>query len=55
MDGEAARVDNLEYPITRPLMLLTSGKPAPDIQAFVDWALSPEGQDVIKQRFVGIR
>jgi len=55
VDGEVARVDNPEYPITRPLILLTGSRPVPEVQAFVDWTLSPEGQDVVKQRFVGIR
>ena len=52
--GQAASVDNSSYPITRPLFLTTNGTPTPEVQAFLDWALSPEGQAVVKQRFVGV-
>lgn len=54
IDGQAASVDNPQYPITRPLYLTTKGTPAGEVKAFVDWALSADGQAVIKQRFIGV-
>lgn len=55
VDGQAATVDNKDYPITRPLYITTYGEPAGTVQAFLDWTLSPEGQAVVKQRFVGVK
>ena len=54
VDGQQATVENSSYPITRPLNLVTNGKPSGDVAAFIDWTLSAEGQQVIKQRFVGV-
>lgn len=54
VDGQKATVENASYPITRPLHIVTNGKPSGDVAAFIDWTLSPEGQKVVKQRFVGV-
>ena len=54
VDGQKASVDNSNYPITRNLHIVTKGTPPGEIKAFLDWALSPEGQNVVKQRFVTI-
>ena len=44
------------YPISRPLYLYTNGKPQGIIKDFVDFAFSPEGQDLIrKMDFVPIK
>lgn len=53
VDGQKATVENAAYPITRPLNIVTNGAPSGDVAAFLDWALSAEGQKVVKQRFVG--
>lgn len=55
IDGQEASVNNTKYPITRPLFLTTKGAPTGDAKAFIDWALSPEGQDVVKKKFVGAK
>lgn len=55
VDGQAATVENSNYPITRPLYLLTKGAPAGETKAFIDWAISAQGQQIVKQRFVGIK
>ncbi len=52
-DGQEASVNNPEYPITRPLYLITKGEPAGEVKAFINWALSDAGQAVVKQYFVG--
>jgi phosphate transport system substrate-binding protein len=36
-----------DYPITRYLYFYTRNRPAGDMKKFVDWALSPEGQDIV--------
>ncbi len=55
VDGQEADVNNSGYPITRPLHLVTNGTPKGDVKAFIDWALSSEGQALVKQRFVGVK
>lgn len=35
------------YPFARPLYLYTDGPPAGETAAFIDWALGPEGQELV--------
>jgi phosphate transport system substrate-binding protein len=42
-----ATIKNGTYPLSRPLFFYTRAKPSPDIKAFSDWVLSPEGQGVV--------
>jgi phosphate transport system substrate-binding protein len=35
------------YPISRPLFLYTNGKPQGLVKKFIDFVLSPEGQDIV--------
>jgi phosphate transport system substrate-binding protein len=35
------------YPITRSLMIYSAGEPAGPLKAYLDWILSPEGQEVV--------
>ncbi|EIJ42914.1 ABC-type phosphate transport system, periplasmic component [Beggiatoa alba B18LD] len=53
IDGQAATVENPQYPISRPLYFTTKGEAQGEVKAFLDWALSDEGQKIVKQRFVG--
>ena len=55
IDGQKATVQNPDYPVTRPLHIATKGAPTGEVKAFLDWAVSPAGQDVVKQRFVGVK
>ena len=55
VDGQTADVSNSSYPITRPLHLTTKGAPTGDAKAFITWALSAEGQAVVKKRFVSVK
>ena len=52
-DGEEPSVRNPNYPITRPLHLITKGEPKGDVKQFIEWALSDAGQAVVKRNFVG--
>jgi phosphate transport system substrate-binding protein len=44
------------YPITRPLLIYTKGQPQGVVKEFVDFILSPEGQEIVQQvDFVPVR
>jgi len=45
-----------KYPISRPLLFYTNGEPKGLVKEFVDFTLSPEGQDIVKKMdFVPIK
>jgi len=54
VDGHIPSVNNPNYPITRNLHIVTQTKPKGKVKTFLDWTLSPKGQEVIKRRFIGI-
>lgn len=43
-----ANVMSNSYPISRPLFLYTDGKPSSDVKKFIDFAISKEGQEIVK-------
>ncbi len=44
------------YPISRPLFIYTNGEPQGAVKEFIDFALSPEGQEIVKKTdFVPIK
>jgi phosphate transport system substrate-binding protein len=44
------------YPISRSLLFYTNGKPQANVKTFVDFVLSPKGQEIVKKMdFVPIR
>jgi phosphate transport system substrate-binding protein len=45
----AETVSNGTYPISRGLYFFVNGTPNSDVKAFINWALSPEGQSVAKE------
>lgn len=55
VDGQEPNVNNPAYAISRPLFLVTNGAPKGDVKDFIDWSLSSNGQNVIKERFVGVK
>jgi phosphate transport system substrate-binding protein len=47
----APTIENIlsgSYPISRPLLLYTNGEPQGLLKEFVDFALSPEGQEIVR-------
>jgi phosphate transport system substrate-binding protein len=45
-----------KYPISRPLLMYTKGEPQWTVKEFIDFALSPQGQEiVIKTDFVPVK
>lgn len=53
--SQAASVNNPEYPITRPLYLITKGEPQGAVKKFIEWTLSEKGQGVVKKYFIGAK
>lgn len=50
--GVAPTVENARsgaYPITRPLQIYAIGEPAGPVKKYIDWILSPEGQEIVLQ------
>jgi phosphate transport system substrate-binding protein len=53
--GEAGHPPSLEnvqtgkYPLARPLVLYTLGQPDPAVKAYIDWILSPAGQEMVRK------
>jgi phosphate transport system substrate-binding protein len=59
VDGIAATVENIEnksYSISRGLFWYINGEPAGDIKTFIDFTLSPIGQEIVKKEgFVPVK
>lgn len=53
--GEPAVAPSIEstldksYPISRPMFVFTAGQPAPHVKEYIDYLLSDEGQEILKQ------
>lgn len=48
----AEHVINNKYKISRPLNLLTAGQPTGETRKFIDFMLSPLGQDIVSKKFI---
>ncbi len=42
-------VTTKKYPLARSLLMFTLGEPDPATKAYIDWILSPAGQEIVKQ------
>ena len=40
-------IASAKYPFFRSLYLVTKGKPAGEVKAFIDWLLSKDGQKIV--------
>jgi len=57
IDGVDATIDNVKsgnYPISRPLLLLTMGEPTGNVKKFIDYCLGPEGQEIVAQDYIPV-
>lgn len=51
LDGVESKVENIvsgQYKLVRPIFLLVKGTPEGEVKNFIDYVLSPEGQQIIK-------
>ena len=44
-----ASVQNNSYPVSRPLLMYTKGKPEGIVKAFIDFVLSAQGQEIVRK------
>jgi phosphate transport system substrate-binding protein len=44
---DLAHVQDGSYPLSRPLFFYIRNKASGDMKAFIDWVLSPEGQEIV--------
>jgi phosphate transport system substrate-binding protein len=54
MKDVAATVENVKnstFPLARPLNLVTRTEPTGQVKAFIDFALSPEVHDIVKEQY----
>ncbi|MGL4800403.1 MAG: phosphate ABC transporter substrate-binding protein [Cellulosilyticaceae bacterium] len=57
IDGVVPTVEGIKdgsYTISRPLLILTQPEVSQDVQAFVDFILSPEGQEVVSDKYIPV-
>lgn len=58
VDGKAPTENDVRtgaYLLSRPLLLVTRRPPSREVQEFLDFMISPEGQKIVGRRFVSIR
>jgi phosphate transport system substrate-binding protein len=58
IDNVAPSVDNVkagDYPISRPLNMLTNGEPGELAKAFLDFIMSAEGQEIVAEDYISIQ
>ncbi|NTW86105.1 MAG: phosphate ABC transporter substrate-binding protein [Holophagaceae bacterium] len=48
-------VQSNAYVISRPLILVAKGAPTGDVKRFLDFVLSPEGQQIVKRNFLPVK
>ena len=49
IEPDKANVDDGTYPITRDLLYYTNGKPKGVAKDFIDYILSPKGQNIVEE------
>jgi len=54
VNGQTVTTENTNYPLTRPLYLVTQDRPKGKVKAFLNWLTSKEGQKLVKRQFIGV-
>lgn len=57
-DGVEATIANVKantYKLSRPFLYMTKQEPAGEVKAFIDWVLSTEGQEIVKEDFITVK
>lgn len=58
VDGFEPTEENVKsgsYRISRPFLYLTKEEPQGVVKAFIDWVLSPEGQEIVGEEFIPVK
>lgn len=55
VEPSLATVSSGEYPLVRPFLLVTEERPHQEVQAFIDFCLSPAGQAIVERKYRGVR
>jgi len=53
VEPSPATVFSGEYPLVRPFLLVTERRPHQEVQAFIDFCLSPAGQAIVERKYGG--
>jgi len=51
VEPSPATVSSGEYPLVRPFLLVTGKRPHQEVQAFIDFCLSPAGQAIVEKGY----
>ena len=49
VEPSIATTHNKTYPIARPMYFYTAGDPAPHVKKYIDWVMSPAGQEIVEK------
>lgn len=58
IDGVEATVETIkanEYPVARPFLMITKGELKPEVQAFIDFIMSSEGQEIVGEGYIPVK
>lgn len=48
-------VKNGSYKVKRPFLYLTKGEPSGEVKAYIDFVLSPEGQEIVGKHYIKVK
>jgi phosphate transport system substrate-binding protein len=55
VDATVANADSGEYPVVRPLNMVTNGEPTGLAKAFLDFIMSDEGQAIVAEEYIPVK
>jgi len=55
VDPTVENIKNNTYKVKRPFLYLTKGDPAGDVKAYIDFVLSPAGQEIVAKHYIKVK
>ncbi|MFP3897357.1 MAG: phosphate ABC transporter substrate-binding protein, partial [Anaerolineales bacterium] len=55
VEATVANADSGEYPVVRPLNMMTDGEPTGAVKGFLDFIMSEEGQEVVAEEYIPVQ